>query len=639
MSAICGVTYFDGRTAAEAELSPMLEVLRARGPEAFATANAGLAALGFARNASTPEALGAVQPLAHESSGAVIVADARLDNRDVLVPLLAPERSQIDDSELILLAYLRWGQDCPRRLVGDFAFALWDPRRQRLFAARDWRGMRQLSYFHRPGSVFVFATDYQAVAEHIAVPKHINEGRIADFLAELEHHNAVETFFSGIFRLEAGHCLAVDRGGLTAWKHHSLDLPPPLKLNSDEDYADALLEQFERSVKRRLRSARPVGAMLSGGLDSSSVCAVAARILEVRGAPALKTFSAINSAGHCAETGAIRRVASQLTAIEPHFVDLADPSLRLDGHFDDPFDCMMVMANSVYADAAAAGINVMIDGGLGDLLLSPFSHVERMLRAGHWITAAREMVDEYRFGRGAWPLAQIALFHSGRALVPASVKRWRRRARLKRAKEAILHDPYFAPGFAARVDLPARLEHIHVRDSSFDRYDDHERLRRIEYFRSTLGIERYNRVAGMHGIETRDPFTDIELTRFCLSLPETQLQSRGFPKAVMRRAMAGLLPEEICWRRGKEHLGAAFGRKAYGGSKPEWLGRSIGSYVGIIPAAGPPDHDPGQQRNAFHAIGLARWLGRFGGPKTALPSEHLRTAGSDKAFAAKDNAL
>ncbi|MFY8193771.1 MAG: asparagine synthetase B, partial [Novosphingobium sp.] len=156
MSGICASVRWDGKPAEHADLAPVLTALATRGPDGSRLAIDGAAILGHSLLATTPEALVETLPLRHTPTGCVITADVRLDNRDELLAQLdlAIAGRVIGDGELILHAYLRWGADCPVHLLGDFAFLIWDPRHQRVFAARDKVGMKQLIYHLDQGRLF-----------------------------------------------------------------------------------------------------------------------------------------------------------------------------------------------------------------------------------------------------------------------------------------------------------------------------------------------------------------------------------------------------------------------------------------------------------------------------------------------------
>ncbi|GAH07934.1 unnamed protein product, partial [marine sediment metagenome] len=148
-------------------------------------------------------------PLVNARGDIVITADARIDNRVELIDILGlggRYHSQIGDSELILAAYEKWGEECPARLLGDFAFAIWDGRRQILFCARDHFGVKPFCYYHRHGRVFVFASQVKALLTMRQVPHQINEGRIADYLVgDLEGIDKTSTYYQEVYKHPPAH--------------------------------------------------------------------------------------------------------------------------------------------------------------------------------------------------------------------------------------------------------------------------------------------------------------------------------------------------------------------------------------------------------------------------------------------------
>jgi len=210
MSGICGIFRLDG--GLPMGLEAMLRKLERRGPDGTHTFRDGAVALGHAALNTTPESLSETLPFIHAETGCAITADLRLDNRDELIAALGLDAKDrvIGDGEIILHAYLRWGEDCPARLLGDFAFAIWDPRGRKLFCARDQMGMKQLIWHRTQGRLFAFASEPRAVLLAEGVPKRINEGRIADFLENyLEGIDYTSTFFEEVFRLPPAHYLTV----------------------------------------------------------------------------------------------------------------------------------------------------------------------------------------------------------------------------------------------------------------------------------------------------------------------------------------------------------------------------------------------------------------------------------------------
>ena len=295
MSGICGIWRLDG--AAPAGIGAMVAHLHRRGPEAQRIRREGALAFGHTLLGTTPEAALEAQPLIHAATGCLLTADLRLDNREDLIAALAPGRAGIGDGELVLLAWLRWGEDCPQHLAGDFAFAVFDPRAQRLFAARDRMGLKQLIWSHSPGRVFAFASEPGAVVCAEGIPRRLNEGRVGDFLVDhLEAIDLTSTFFEDVFRLPPAHSLRLDAKGGEIRRYWRLEPPAPLKLGSDADYAAAFRDVLDRATARRLRAPPGrVGSMLSGRMDSGSIVALAARRFAQEGRGPFPTFSAVGS--------------------------------------------------------------------------------------------------------------------------------------------------------------------------------------------------------------------------------------------------------------------------------------------------------------------------------------------------------
>jgi asparagine synthase (glutamine-hydrolysing) len=584
----------DGSEPAFAELEAIREALKRRGPDGAGTWIGKGAALGHTLLATTPESLVETMPLHHGESGCTITADARLDNRDELFSKLGLNSGQrvVGDGELILRAYLNWSADCVDHLLGDFAFAIWDGRTRRLFCARDQMGMRQLTYWHLEGRLFVFATEPAAVLRHPAVPQDLNLGRIADFLDDLEHFDSSSTFYAAVSRLPAAHSLVVDGRGLRLRKYWALSTPPLLKLKSDEDYADAFIDVFRTAVGCRLRSPGTVGSMLSGGMDSGSVTAVAAELLAQEGRGPLPTFSVtdVDPEG-CPETRAIH-AAAQISGIEPRFVSLADLGpyrddlVRLTREEAEPFDGQMGLLRAVYLSAHHAGLKVVLDGVSGDLAMYSDSYIARLFRRGRIGHAWQEARSEREIWGEEWPTWRSLGRAAGRAWLPRPVRAARRRIGWWSQDRRIGRSELISRVFAERTDLSQRRQQIRGRDYQFDRLDEQERARRIEHVNLIVGRERYDRVASGVAIEPRDPFIDLRVFDFCLSLPWDQLQSGGWPKLVLRRSMAGKLPDTVRWRKGKEHLGGAltravFGRLAEGAVRERHCRETIAPYIDL----------------------------------------------------------
>lgn len=565
MSAICAVLRLDGRPAEAGMATPVLAAMASRGPDGSRIATDGPLALGHALNATTPEAQVEPMPLRHAESSCLIAADVRLDNREELIAEFGLDQRGrvIGDGELILAAYFKWGPDCPAHLRGDFAFVLWDPRAQRLFAARDKVGMRQLVYHFAPGRLFACATDTRALLALPEVPLRINEGRIADMIQNMEAFDDTSTFYLDLHRLPPAHSLTITDGTPQLRRYWQLDPAPVIHRKSDAEYEEAFLEVFTEAVRVRLRTAGGLGSMLSGGMDSGSVVAVASRLLKNAGAPPLRTVSALRPDPDCLESNAIREAMAM-----PHIAPLAVSTAAPEEFRDEvaamvrtcaePFDGHMAMVMAVYAKARAAGINTMLDGGCGDTTLNSGNIVSWHMAAGRFAKAWQEARADERYWGHWMPARREFAKHLRRRLIPLPIREAVYAARLAtglaKPREPLLLDK----AFAARIDFAARERQFRARVTIPDDQRPETRIHRMLHPYTIAGRERYDRVAGACGIEPRDPFLDPRLLAFCLTLPPDRIKRDGWPKLILRRSMDGLLPDSLRWRTGRTHVGGWF---------------------------------------------------------------------------------
>ena len=566
MSGICAALWLDGRTPAAETLRSVLSGMARRGPDGSKLAGVGPVTLGHALNATTPEAQAEPMPLRHPGTGCIITAHSRLDNRADLIAALGIDTAGriVGDGELILAAYLKWGRDCPVHLLGDFAFVLWDPRHQRLFAARDKAGMRQLMYHFAPGRLFACATDVEALLAHPHVPRRINEVRIADFLEELEAVDLTSTFFEDVHRLPPAHALSVEDGSLRIWRYWQLEPAPVVHRATDREYEEAFLSVFTEAVRARLRTPEGrLGSMLSGGMDSGSVVAVAARLLAEAGAPPLKTFSAIHTDPDCLESRAIALAMTQ-PHIAPHTVSTGEPEefreevAALTRNCADPFDGNMAVIRAIYLKGQRAGVRVMLDGAGGDTTLSTGNIALWHLEHGRLFAAWRETRGDERYWGDDMPARPQFYSLLRQQFMPAVLRRLKRRLRPPQTAGHGAGSGLVDAAFAERIGLAARLEQDRVHTATGNDASSATRAAKMLHPYLHVGRERYDRVAAEFAIEPRDPFLDARVLEFCLTLPADRIKRDGWPKLILRRAMAGYMPDALRWRTGRTHVGFRF---------------------------------------------------------------------------------
>lgn len=533
-----------------------------RGPDGTGHWMDGSVGLGHLVLRSTPESVFEKQPAFSIEMGLAITADARIDNRDDLcVKLGLPASETLTDVEIILRSYDKWADYCVEHLIGDFAFAIWDNRRRRLFCARDHFGVRPFCY-HAGDSSFVFASEVKGVLAMTDVPRAINEGRIADFIVgELEGYDKVSTFYEHIFKLPPAHTLTVNSRGIQTRRYWRPEPGPEIHLASDEEYAEVFRDHLTRSVKCRLRTRSKAGILVSGGIDSATIWATARQISET----GIHAFSGVSPPGvDCIETRLINELLEaqpgestriRWDQIEPYRPEL-ERALR---NIDDLYDISMTLQRVMYIAARRDGVNVVLDGIDADVVTSTTIHIAQLLRDGRWMNAWSEASGLSYFFKHFYSPYFLLMRGALSAFTPFWLRDLIRPAtRIHRLRRAI-KSSIINPEFARRVGLADRLDVLYgygraTRGMTLPQKHalamDHPYL--------TVGIERYSRAAAAHGIEPRHPYLDKRLAEFCLALPWHQKINHGWTKILMRRIMNGLIPESIRWRRGREHLGWNF---------------------------------------------------------------------------------
>ena len=557
MTAICGI-HGDGPGGAGA-VDAMLAALADYGPQraTWAEGGVGLGRRGAAAPEPGPPGRGEPPfpppfPM-HRDAGLVVAADARLDERGALCDALGappPERTGLADAELILRAFLRWGRDCPHHLHGDYAFAVWDPRKRILFCARDHAGARPFYYAPAPRR-FVFASAVEAVLAAPGVGDALDEVAVATHLAGLPCRDA-RTFFAAVRKLPPGHTLSVEveaarkgsgRPRMRVERWWRPGEAPPARPASDDAHAEELLHLCAQAVRDRLRGG-PVGVHLSGGLDSSGVTVLAARELRRQGRPPPPAFTWLPPPGdappkpeHAREYALVDAVRAQEGVRAFHGVpspEMLLDVLRRDGTL--PGVQVHVNEEAVQRRAAAQGVRVLLSGWGGDECVS-FSgrgHWQHLLLSGRWRRLAAECRDQDAAAPRFLAHVVAPLLHPA---LPRALQRLRQGRRIRPRGLA-------DPAFARRVKPPALSppRAIGVRRTQ---------LRFLQAGHLDARIEGWAASGARRGIEYRYPLLDRRLLEFALGLPPEQFRRGRWGRWLFRHGLRAVLPPEVCWNRNK----------------------------------------------------------------------------------------
>lgn len=559
MSGVCGAASFSGAPVPPELLESMAEAAHHRGPDGVGYWLGDGVGLVNLLLATTPEALRERQPLSSLGGDVVLTADARVDNRSELVRALRPggylRESDPTDADLILAAYLRWGEDCPARLVGDFAFVVWDARLGRVFAAVDPMGMRSLYYF-RGSKRLLLATEVKQLLAVPGVPARIFEPAVAAHLSAADVPPEW-TFYEGISRLSPGHALIASAGGCRTRKYWDADPDNRIRYASEEEYAEHFRELFKEAVRCRLRGTKPAGLLLSGGIDSGNIAATAGWILksENGGYPGLRAYSwAFDRLAQCDERYVSDGIAAHygipVTSVPAEAAwplkDYPERGPDLDDPYTSGFQTLIEHGLDM---AGAEGVGTMLTGHRGDLVAGMwiFDYLG-LLSEGRLLRLGRELRAHERLTRV--PVRQAAgiylLDPLKRWLWPRERAEWLRRP-VSRSVRRLRgdpppeppHPPWVREDFARRYE-PAAAEKPGSKPSEFAR---DERCRAIFTPLHQRAVGYSERLMSRHGLSHADPWSDRRLIEFALAVPQREINRAGENKRIARRSMAGIMPE------------------------------------------------------------------------------------------------
>ncbi|MFC5653757.1 asparagine synthase-related protein [Paenibacillus solisilvae] len=509
----------------------------------------------------TPESVQEMLPYYDEEHRLSITADAIIDNREELFNRLQVEharRHNMPDSQLIILAYLKWGKDAPCYLIGDYAFVIWDEAKRQLFGARDLLGNRSL-YFHHQQGQFAFCTVVNPLFSLPGVKKELNESWFSEFLAipvVLDAIDVYSTVYRNIEQLPPAQRFTLVSGKLRVEQYGSLVTPiEKLKLRTDGEYEEAFRAVFQEAVNSKLRTFKQVGASLSGGLDSAAVVSFAADPLRSEG-KTLHTYSYVPSPDFVDWTGK-SMVADErpyMNSIVQHVGNMSDRYLDFPNRnsLEEVDDLLHLMEGpykffensfwikGILEQAEQHGVGVLLNGARGNYSISwgpAADYYARLMRRFRWVHLNRELKLYGRhFGVGrkrllpyiakqAFPFARQFPFFRKQAEVPP----------------LLIH-----PDFAGRTKVIERLQShdVGLREYMMDEFES-----RVRQF-GDLSVSNHQgtsttRFSLRYGVWERDPTSDPRVIRFCLSVPIEQYVQNGVDRALIRRSTERYLPDSV----------------------------------------------------------------------------------------------
>ncbi|MFN8641851.1 MAG: asparagine synthase (glutamine-hydrolyzing) [Candidatus Binatia bacterium] len=555
---MCGIAAIverdPGRLTPDVDLAGMVASLVHRGPDEEGRVCLPGAALGMRRLAIVDLATGQ-QPISNETGDVHIVANGEIYNfRELRHELEARGhrfKTRSSDIESMLHAYEEWGEDFPSHVRGMFAVAIWDARTRTLFAARDRAGEKPL-YWALTARGLLLASEVKALLTRPEVPRQLDLEAVDQFLT-YEYVIAPRTMLRGVHKLPAASWLRYRDGQVATGRYWD---PATIAVRSwtDDDAAEAVRSALQRAVQSQLMSEVPLGAFLSGGIDSSSIVA----LMSQGASQPVRTFSMGFEDGSYDELPYAREIARLYATdhteqlVTADLVDLFD---RLVPHFDEPFADVSLFPTYLVSQVARQHVTVALSGDGGDELFGGYDTYEAQGLAAKFQAVGAPLVPALAAVGAALPpsgqkkglVNKFKRFIDGVATAPADLGHYRWMVYLDARRRARLYRPDLQEALAASdVYGPVRevLRHARV-DDILNRqlYTD-----LVVYLADDI-LVKVDRMAMATSLETRAPFLDVDVMELAFSLPGRLKIRDGDRKWILKRAMQDLVPDRILRRK------------------------------------------------------------------------------------------
>lgn len=552
MSAFAGFVAFPGRRLPPGLAARFRNSLQGKGLAALTLRQTDCALFAFRQRILSPEDRHERQPVVGANGTVVSMFDGRLDNRSDLLDTLgltSPAHAPVPDGDLARCAYERWGEEAVPRLLGDFAWAVWNQANHRLMLARDSARNRCLLFSRGDGFV-AFSTEYRPLLALPEIPRDLDETAVTEILLTTPEESG-RTLYRAITWVGPAERLVLTPDAIARDRFWEPGPRPTLRLARDEDYIDAARAVFDQAVACRLRLAGPVVSTVSGGLDSSAVTATAARlrapetvhglcVVPAEGVPVPvqpheyadeRPFVATLAAGHP------NLRVEYLSSLAPRPLELDPRGFFLAAGVAIRSPSNTAWFSSLFDRTAALGATTLLLGDFGNYTFSAdgFAGLDRLRRSGNWIRLGRELL-------ALRPTVPPALW---RGLVRAQLSRALPRWLPRRLHASTIPPSLLNPDFLHDAGLNGWFEREWAERQRLLANDSIASILRYVLFRSRMQTDALLALRTATGITASDPFSDRRVFEFCLSLPEDQFLSGGVWRRLARRAFADRLSPEI----------------------------------------------------------------------------------------------
>ena len=553
---MCGIAgrynFRTGRPVDRDTVVAMCDLIAHRGPDESGVFVDGAVGLGHRRLSIIDLTPTGCQPMTAGNGLATIVFNGEIYNFGELRKDLEARGHRFrgrSDTEILLAAYLEFGVECLARLRGMFAFAIWDARDRSLFVARDRVGKKPLHY-RVDADGLVFASEAKAFFAEPSFSASPNLEAIAHYLS-YQYVPSPYSAFEGVHKLPPGSYLLVRDGSVTVHRYWRLRYTPKQQI-TEEAAAEELRERLREAVRIRMVSDVPLGAFLSGGVDSSSIVALMAQL----SSSPVKTFSIGFDEKEYDELPYARRVAEQYGTDHHEFVvrpDAAAVIPKLVWHYDEPYADESAVPTYYLSEMTRRHVTVALNGDAGDENFSGY---------GRYVVDARlEQFDRLPgpVRDAALALAGVARSTRGDAFA-ARVQRWRQRASASPEMRYARRVMHFPPELKRRLCVGNLGEAVARHDSSRILLDAFAATDAQDFIDAMLDVDvnyylpdcllvKVDIATMAHGLEGRSPMLDHEFMEFAATLPVDLKRRNGQGKYILRKAVRQFLPPEILDRK------------------------------------------------------------------------------------------
>ncbi len=528
MSGFAGVFHLDGAPVDRAWLEIMAEFLAFRGPDGsqvWVSGEAGLCLTLLRTSTETDD-----RPLISNLDDRLWIAgDIRIDDRAALIAKLPGSLGGLrtaSSSELILHAYDAWGEACLDHLLGDFSFVIWDAGQKRVLGARDHMGVKPF-YFAKVGQSLLISNTLDCIRQIPIVSKGLNDRAIGDFLLVGRNKHSAETFFAEIQRLPGSHCLIAGSDGLRTDRYWTLPIEEPVYYKRACDYVDRFLDLLRTAVRDRLPDG-PLGILMSGGLDSPALAAIAVEL-----GASTTAFTSVFDSLIPDEEGQYAGLVTEYLGIPIHYMSRDDEPWGWEpgsapAHTPEPTADPLALASHFksHRDLSVHGRVFFYGNGPDAALLYEWKqHLSWLIGKRRWVRLGRDLIADFAASR------RIPVFH--------------RLSRTLKERKNQEYQPAFPTWinkeFEARFRLKERWEEVHRNDV----LPHPTRPMAYECFACDLpfdGVEGLDAGCTRVASDFFQPFWDLRLLRFLLTVPAVPWCR---DKYLIRTALKGLIPEAV----------------------------------------------------------------------------------------------